>query len=409
MPAGALRVRRPERLDIGVYGARGIPSTYSGYETFLTVLLPRLVARGHRVTMYCRQPCSCGLAEFQGVRRALLPAIRSKQLETLSHGALASVVSRLRGHDVVLAVNLANAPFCLMARATRQRTVLNTDGQEWRRGKWSALGRGYFRLCGRIAGHAACALVSDCEAIRAIYRQEFKVDTTVIPYCWPGLRPEEDLSALDRHGVQPYRYFLVAARLNPENNVSAIARAHVNSGVRYPLLVLGEANYASPVAAELQSLALRSARVKLAGHVTDRSAFATLAKHAAAYVHGHSVGGLNPSLVEAMGCGANVIALRTAFNEEALGEAGRYWQDTDAELPGLLQDTERATIPQDEGRRLDAGRRARRLFDVDDVTDAYEELLCEVAGRGAWRTTRIATRWAPGQDRANPCTVDPEV
>ena len=123
-------------LNIGVFGARGIPSTYSGYETFLTTLLPELVARGHRVTMYCRRGETEGDDHYLGVDRVILPAIPGKQFSTLSHGAVASLRSRIARHDVVLTVNVANAAFCALHRYTGRPIVLNTDGQEWLRGKW---------------------------------------------------------------------------------------------------------------------------------------------------------------------------------------------------------------------------------------------------------------------------------
>lgn len=98
-------------LDIGVYGTRGVPSTYSGYETFLTTLLPELVSRGDRVTMYCRTGEELGAGDWKGVRRRVLPAIPGKNLNTLSHGLVAGAVARVARHDVVLVVNVANAAY----------------------------------------------------------------------------------------------------------------------------------------------------------------------------------------------------------------------------------------------------------------------------------------------------------
>src|SRR4051794_12148406 len=151
-------------LDIGVYGARGIPSTYSGYETFLTELLPALVDRGHRVTMYCRRgevpPCR----EYLGVELIHLPAVRSKSLSTITHGFVAAAASRKRNHDVVLVVNVANAAACAIGTLTGQRVVLNTDGQEWLRGKWGRLARGVFKTSARASRFCATGLISDCES-----------------------------------------------------------------------------------------------------------------------------------------------------------------------------------------------------------------------------------------------------
>ncbi|MGI9602088.1 MAG: glycosyl transferase family 1, partial [Acidimicrobiales bacterium] len=105
-------------MDIGVYGIRGIPSTYSGYETFASVLLPELVERGHRVTAYCRGQ---KLHEsYEGVHCSYLPSIQTKQLDTLSHGAVATITGRARRHDVLLVMNVSNALFTWLPRLTRQ-------------------------------------------------------------------------------------------------------------------------------------------------------------------------------------------------------------------------------------------------------------------------------------------------
>lgn len=391
--------RRP-RLDIGVYGARGIPSTYGGYETFLTVMLPELARRGHRVTAYCRRGHLESAEPFEGVNRVVLPAIGSHYLETLSHGAPASLVARLRCHDVVLVVNLANAPFCMLARATGQRIVLNLDGQEWLRGKWGPPARGYWLLCARLARWAAPALVADCQAMSDIYRDRFSARTSVIPYCWTGLKSAEDpLAVLEKFSVEPYRYFVVAARLNPENNVAEIAEAYVRTDARYPLLVLGAANYASPVRAAIEALSARHPSLRIGGHVADRAAFATLVSHAAAYLHGHSVGGINPSLIEAMGCGANIMALATPFNREALGSTGTYFRDFH-QLEKLLSAAQEA--PAEMSCRSEAQQRAREVFSVDAVVEAYENLFHLVVKRPAWATTSAVTSWA---DRSSSETI----
>ncbi|MEZ5321669.1 MAG: glycosyltransferase [Microthrixaceae bacterium] len=135
-------------LDIGVYGARGIPSTYSGYETFLTLLLPELARRGDRVTMYCRSGEGFEGSDWQGVRRVVLPAVAGKNSSTLTHGAVAAMAARTARHDVVLVVNVANAAFCALGRYSGQPVVLNVDGQEWLRGKWGGVARYLPRLRG---------------------------------------------------------------------------------------------------------------------------------------------------------------------------------------------------------------------------------------------------------------------
>lgn len=378
-------------LDIGVFGIRGIPSTYGGYETFLTGLLPALAARGHRVTLYGRRG-HCEPGEYEGVTRVVLPVIESKQLGTISHGAVSAVRARVAGHDVVLTFNVANAVFGLLLTGSGQRVVMNTDGQEWLRGKWGRLGQTYFRLSARIARLSA-SLISDSVAMRNVYQQDFGSNSTVIPYCCGEIH-QGDLTAVAASlDLESHGYFLIAGRLIPENNIDRVARAYVKSSLAQPLLILGAANYDSPVERSLRQLAADDPRIRLGGHIHDRSAYATLVHHSAAYVHAHSVGGINPALLEAMGCGARILALSTPFNREALGRAGSYFSDFTTELPRKLQEISVADSTETLEYRYAAEARVSEVFDARTVAASYEELLLEVCKRHPWSRVVLPTVW----------------
>ena len=381
-------------LDIGVYGARGVPSTYSGYETFLTLLLPELARRGDRVTMYCRSGEEFTSTSWRGVRRKVLPAVPGKNFSTLSHGLVASLAARVARHDVVLVVNVANAPYCAIGRYTGQPTVLNVDGQEWLRGKWGKAARTVFHRSARVARRTANALIADGAAMADVYRDEFDSDTTVIPYCvtTDDWRPDE--KPVRNLGLEPGGYVLIAGRHNPENNIDAIAREYAASDLPMPLVVLGTANYDSPVTAAIAELARTDERVRLIGHVGDRNAFFDLVHHAAVYVHGHSVGGTNPSLVEAMGVGARIAAFDTPFSRETLGPDATCFEldgHSFAETIGRVISDEPSV---DAKVRAEAAARAREVFSVDAVVTAYRDLLAATAA--SRRTTVLRTRWASG-------------
>ncbi|MDP8991444.1 MAG: DUF1972 domain-containing protein [Actinomycetota bacterium] len=384
-------------LDIGVFGARAIPSTYSGYETFLTTLLPALVDRGHHVTMYCRTTEVDDGTPYRGVKRVVLPAIAGKQLNTLSHGLVASLRSRLAGHDVVLVVNVANAPYCALNKYTGQRVVLNTDGQEWLRGKWGRAARSYFRFAARMARHGATALVSDCTSMADVYRREFRADSTVIPYCFPTDGSAAPTEAPERLGVVRGDYFIIAGRLNPENNIDVVAEAYSRSELSQPLLVLGTANYSSPVAQTLERLTTSDRRIRLVGHVDDRSEFLDLVGSATCYVHGHSVGGMNPSLVEAMHAGALTVALDTPFNRETLGSAGLFFRtgaDGETNVVDVLRDGCEMPLSDAKALRDMAAERVAELYNVEDVVAAYEALLLTSTERSSRSAVVLPTKWS---------------
>lgn len=378
-------------LNIGVFGARGIPSTYSGYETFLTSLLPELVQRGHNVTMYCRTGEVDGSGPYLGVDRVVLPALPGKQFNTLSHGLLASARARVARHDVVLAVNVANALFCALQRYTGVPVVLNTDGQEWLRGKWGNAAKAYFKTSAKWAGRCATALVSDCEAMQNVYRDEFNATSTVIPYSVPSKPVAPSPEVLARLGIERNGYFIVAARLNPENNVDAIAQRYTQTSFDMPLVVLGAANYQSPVEQNLANAAARDSRIHVVGHVDNRDEFFELLGSARAYLHGHSVGGINPSLVEAMHAGARIAALDTPFNRETLGEQCTLF--TLDSLSDVLADVLAESPQVQDSVREYASNRAATRFNVDAVVSAYEELLSVTAASSSRTPLALRTQW----------------
>lgn len=373
---------------------RGVPSTYSGYETFLTTLLPELVDRGHRVTAYCRTGEGLESTPWEGVERKVLPALPGKSVNTLSHGLIAAGVARARRHDVALAVNVANAAYSVIGRVTGQPTVLNTDGQEWDRGKWGNTAKKIFRGSAKIAGRCASGLIADCSAMADIYEREFNAVSTVIPYCAPTLQWEPEPANIDDFGVTPGKYFVIAGRHNPENNIHLVAEAIADSDLPYPLVVLGTANYDSPVTARLEELAARDERILVKGHVGSRAQFLDVLHHAAAYIHGHSVGGINPSIVEAMSASSRVVAFDTAFNREALGDDGSFFSLAPGELAASLKGVLDDSVDDDLKVRRSASDRVAAIYPVSAVVDAYEAVLVAAATHGRRTGLSLPTQWS---------------
>jgi glycosyltransferase involved in cell wall biosynthesis len=269
--------------------------------------------------------------------------------------------------------------------------VLNTDGQEWLRGKWGNAARSYFHWCATRAGGAATALVSDCSAMREIYANEFGADSTVIPYCWNGILEDDDATGSDTFAAGSY--FITGGRMVPENNIDLVAEAYLETPYEQSLVVVGDANYDSPVVRRLHELALHDARILPIGHVGSRRAFRDLLANARGYLHGHSVGGLNPSLVEAMASGAAVVALDTPFNRETLGPSAHFFARDRADVRRALQQLSDATPEQLAEYRSSLRTRALEQFDLGPVADAYEQLFVAVSKARQGVRPRLTTQW----------------
>ena len=366
-------------MNIAFLGIRGVPARYSGFETAAEEVGRRLVERGHAVTVYCRGRDEH--SEWMGMRLVHLPTLRLKVTDTLAHTALSMLHLQRRPPDVAVIFNAANAPLLPLARARRVPVALHVDGLEWKRAKWGPMGKRYYRAAERLAVRWADALIADARGIEEYYRQTFGAPSSFIPYGAPILAdPRTDrLAELD---LLPRRYHLVVARFEPENNVETMVRGYLASASSLPLAVVGSAPYSARYTERIRDLAASDARVRLLGGVWDQDLLNALYANAYCYLHGHSVGGTNPTLLRAMGAGAPVLAFDVVFNREVLADTGRFFAGPDA--LARLVDEEEADSDACRQRGLRGRDRAAALYDWDAVTDGYEA-LCERLAKVARR------------------------
>lgn len=376
-------------LSIAMMGTRGVPAAYGGFETAVEEVGRRLVTRGHDVTVYTRNG-QTDLRDHLGMRIVHLPALPRKQLETLSHSALstAHLLTRKRP-DVAFLFNAANAPFLPMLRARGVPTALHMDGLEWKRSKWGGRGRAYYRWAEQFGVRHADALIADAPGIADYYRHQFDVPTELIRYGAPPLEgaPEEGVRSL---GLEPGGYHLVVARFEPENHVLEIVEGYRRSDATKPLAVVGSAPYSASYTRAIADAASGDPRIRLLGAVYDQGLLDALYAHAYTYVHGHCVGGTNPSLLRALGAGTAVLAYDVGFNREVLDDEGWFFTSAD-DVAGLLVDVEAA--PAIVSGRAERGReRAARRFAWDDVAAAYEDLALRLAAGSSVHATARRSR-----------------
>ena len=368
-------------MRIAIMGTRGVPARYGGFETFAEELGARLVQRGHEVTVYCRSHVTdAGLREHRGMRLRVLPAIRHKYLDTVSHTAISVLDGLVRRFDVVLICNNANAPFALVPRLSGSRVVLNVDGLEWQREKWNRLGQWYYRACAWLAPKLPIVLVSDARVIARWYRERFGKPTVYIPYGTDAKRVPAG-PTLARLGLEPGRYLLYVSRLEPENHADTVIEGYAagggEDGFGMPLVIVGDAPYASEYKASLVALGARTPGVTFTGYIFG-AGYAELQSNAHTYIQATGVGGTHPALVEAMGRGACIVANDVPEHREVLGKAGRYYRRNDAhDLGQVLRD-----LAADDAARAELGvaaaERSQGEFSWDRVTDDYEALFARI-------------------------------
>ena len=365
-------------MRIALVGTRGVPARYGGFETAVEEVGARLASAGHEVTVYCRNPGQ-QQNRHRGMRLVNLPAVRVKSAETLSHTALSVAHLCLRPPDVAILFNAANAPFLPVLRMRHVPVAVHVDGLEWLRGKWGPFGRRYYLACERLAVRWADRLIADARAIGTYYERRYGRDASFLAYGAPlQFDPADD--RLGDVGLHRNRYHLVVARLEPENHVDMIVAAYQRSKARLPLVVVGDAPYSDRHVRTIREAAADDERIRLLGGIWDQVLLDQLYAHALTYLHGHSVGGTNPSLLRAMGAGTAVLAFDVSFNREVLGDTGAFFGDEET-LRGALEAAEENRV-ETASRGRQGQERARLSYDWDAVAAGYELLLQTVASQG---------------------------
>lgn len=359
---------------VAILGTRGIPAKYGGFETFADELSVRLVNAGAKVTVYCETEPGAQPESYRGVDLVYIPATACGPLTTILFD-LRCLWHARKGFDVVYMLGYGAVPFCLIPRLSGATVWLNVDGIEWARAKWSRLAKVYFRMMEWFSTWVPHRVIADAEGIRMHLesRHRLKVACSVIPYGAPLILDPPDTHLLDEFSLAPGEYYLVVARLEPENHVKEIIQGYLTTDCKRPLIIVGN-HLDTAYVQELQEF--RDQRLRFVGGVYDKPKLQALRYHAVAYFHGHSVGGTNPSLLEALGCGNLVIAHDNIFNREVCGEYGFYFA-TPGDIAPLIQQVESLTEAEQTKIQAAMQGRIQTQYNWDKIAADYLVLLKE--------------------------------
>jgi glycosyltransferase involved in cell wall biosynthesis len=315
-------------MHVLILGTRGVPSKHSGFETFAQDFGLYLRSRDHEVTVYCQVAENEVAREdiWNGIRRVMIPA---------GEGSLGTMLfdwkairHSLHENGTVLTLGYNTGVFNLVYRLNGMTNVMNMDGIEWKREKWSLPARIWFWLNEWAGARVANHLIADHPEIgRHLSRHTAKEKITVIPY---GADPVDSapVSLIQKYDLNSKGYYLLIARPEPENSILEIVHAYSQRRRGIPLVILG--SY-SPDGTRYQKTVLKAAgpEIIFLGPIFDRDIVKALRFHARAYFHGHRVGGTNPSLVESLAAGNAIIAHDNRFTRWVAGEGARYFQSSD--------------------------------------------------------------------------------
>lgn len=376
--SGILEREKLNVVKIAIIGIRGIPANYGGFETFAEQLAPRLVEKGHEVTVYGRSNNVEYDGEYyKGVRLVILPTISHKYLDTVVHTFLSTLHSLKEGYDVVLVCNSANAYCAFIPRLAGTPVAINVDGLEWQRSKWNKLGRWFYQMSEWLSTFMANEIVTDAREIEKYYLKKFKKESTFIPY-GAATGMVETREVLDKFGLQPGEYVLYVSRLEPENNAHLVVKAFENVKSDKKCVIVGDAPYNGEYILELKQT--QDPRIIFTGYVFGQG-YHELQSNAYFYVQATEVGGTHPALLEGMGHGNCVLANDVPEHREVLADAGVYFNTRDngelsEKMQYLLDNPEEVAAL---GKK--AVERIKANYSWEKVADNYEALFNRLAGK----------------------------
>lgn len=314
-------------MKIAILGTRGIPNNYGGPEQNAERLSRFFCEKGHQVIVYNPddhpfRETSIGMVK---IRRMFCKEKYLRIFGTFLYDMLCMWDARSRNYDVILQLGNVPAAAFYFLKTRKTAVITNMDGLEWKRSKWNRFLQMFAKYCESTGARQSDGLIADNLAIQAYLKRTYGLDSCFISYGADTPKPLNG-EALRKNGLEARDYFCLIARMEPENNIEMILDGFLQADTGRDFIVIGKTT--TPHAKYLLEKYAGRNNIRFLGGIYDYDELSELRGSARIYFHGHSVGGTNPSLVEAMSSGAFICAHRNEFNQAVLGEYAEYFDTT---------------------------------------------------------------------------------
>ena len=309
-------------MKIAILGTRGIPNNYGGFEQFAEYLSVGLVGKGHEVFVYNSHNHMFKDTKYKDVN--IIHCFDPEYLIGTSGQFLYDLncIINCRKHSFDIILQLGYTSSSIWNRIMPKKSILvtNMDGIEWKRSKFSTRVQKFLKYAEGLAVKYSDYFISDSIGIQKYLQDEFALESTYIPYGSEEMG-HPNLNVLNQYGLVKYNYDIVIARMEPENNVEMILEGFINSKKDRDLVIIGSLNtdFGKYVSEKYDD-----SQIKYLGFVSGIENLNSLRYFSNLYFHGHSVGGTNPSLLEAMASNALICAHENIFNQSILGKNAYY-------------------------------------------------------------------------------------
>ena len=385
-----------EKQHVFIVGSKGIPAEYGGFETFVDKLVQY---QSTDEIQYHVARLSDRNDEFmyKGARvfNVKVPDVGPGKAVLYDLIALNACLEYCKKMDFkrapifyILACRIR--PFIASIHKAVEELggvlYLKPDGHEWRRSKWSWAVQKYWKTSERAMIKDCDLIICDSKNIEKYVREEYaRYDPNTIYISYgadlePSVLADDDekfTGWLDEKGLRADEYYLVVGRFVPVHNVESINREFMSSSTTKDLAIITTENQSLYNTLERKLHFSEDPRIKFVGTVYDQELLKKIREHAYAYLHGHQVGGTNPSLLEALASTKMNLLLNVGFNREVAGRSALYWNKIKGSLSQLIADCDAMS----EQERAKFGRRAKKRirdeYSWRYITDTYEKLFLQ--------------------------------
>ncbi len=363
-------------MKIAILGTRGIPNNYGGFEEFAEYLSIELSLRGHKVVVYNPHYHNYQEKEYKSVE------IEKKYYPERKLGNIASFIydficlrdALKKKFDIILECGYGSVAISYLLLPINKSVIFtNMDGMEWQRGKWNFFAKKILKISEEIAVKKSHYLISDNFCVQGYYKAKYQKDSFFIPY--GAVIPESfDENVLQKYNVEKNNYFLLIARLEPENNIRTIIRGIIKASNNSKILIVSNPN--TKFGKRTLKKFSNYKNIVFLGSIYDINILNALRYFSKAYFHGHSIGGTNPSLLEAMACKSLIVSHNNIFNKSVLGNDALFFNDEN-DIKNILIDFDKLSQKKQQF-IINNSKKIEQKYSWKVIADNYENIFKQI-------------------------------
>ena len=360
-------------MKIAILGTRGIPNYHGGFEQFAEFFAVYLAQQGEEVYVYNSSIHPYKQDNYNGVNIISCndPEDKLGTPGQFIYDLNCILDARKRNFDVILQLGYTSSTIWWWLMPKKAKVVTNMDGLEWKRTKYSKKVQAFLKYAEKLGAKHSDHLISDSLGIQSYLKQKYDKDSTYIAYGANVFTSPND-TILDEYKIEKERYSLLIARFEPENNIEMILDGVSQSNKPEPFLVIGK--HETVYGEYLKNKYKDFKNIRFIGGIYNLEALNNIRYFSRLYFHGHSVGGTNPSLLEAMASNTLICANDNLFNKGVLQENAFYFNNANdvSELYSKLNKAEHLDIINNNLQAIE------KEFNWNLINQKYHDLLKKV-------------------------------